>query len=49
VSLLVSFTLTPMLAARWLKVAKHEGKGHSSKDSGLFHAVDGAYTRMLEW
>ena len=49
VSLLVSFTLTPMLAARWLKVAKHEGKGHSSKDSGLFHVVDGVYTRMLEW
>src|SRR6266550_968542 len=49
ISLLVSFTLTPMLSARWLKVTKHEGKGHSSKDSGLFHAVDGAYTRMLEW
>jgi hydrophobic/amphiphilic exporter-1 (mainly G- bacteria), HAE1 family len=49
VSLLVSFTLTPMLAARWLKVARREGKGHSSKDSGLFHAIDGVYTRMLEW
>jgi HAE1 family hydrophobic/amphiphilic exporter-1 len=49
VSLLVSFTLTPMLAARWLKVKKHGADGHSSKDSRIFHAVDGVYTRMLEW
>src|SRR5204863_2607064 len=38
VSLLVSFTLTPMLSARWLKV-KHRGKDdRSSKDSRAFHA-----------
>ncbi len=53
VSLLVSFTLTPMLSARWLKVKPHgdkDGKGgHSSKESGAFHAVDKLYTRMLEW
>jgi hydrophobic/amphiphilic exporter-1 (mainly G- bacteria), HAE1 family len=54
VSLLVSFTLTPMLSARWLKVKPHgspDGKdeGHASKESGVFHAVDVAYTRMLEW
>jgi len=54
VSLLVSFTLTPMLSARWLKVKPHggeRGKGvaHTSKESGVFHAVDAAYTRMLEW
>src|SRR5436190_1578242 len=49
VSLLVSFTLTPMLAARWLKVKKTGADGHSSKDSRLFHAVDRVYTRMLEW
>ncbi|HET9830702.1 MAG TPA: efflux RND transporter permease subunit, partial [Vicinamibacterales bacterium] len=49
VSLLVSFTLTPMLAARWLKVKKHAGDGHSSKDSKVFHAIDGVYGRMLEW
>jgi HAE1 family hydrophobic/amphiphilic exporter-1 len=54
VSLLVSFTLTPMLSARWLKVKPHGGKdgtdaGHGSKESGAFHAVDGLYTRMLEW
>jgi HAE1 family hydrophobic/amphiphilic exporter-1 len=49
VSLLVSFTLTPMLAARWLKIKKHGKDGHSSKDSRVFRAVDGVYTRMLEW
>ena len=49
VSLLVSFTLTPMLAARWLKVRPHGKDAHSSKNSPVFHAVDVAYTRMLEW
>jgi HAE1 family hydrophobic/amphiphilic exporter-1 len=49
VSLLVSFTLTPMLAARWLKVKKHGKDGHSSKDSRVFRVVDGVYSRMLEW
>src|SRR3954469_1337294 len=49
VSLLVSFTLTPMLSARWLKVAKHGSDEHASKDSKIFHAIDLVYTRMLEW
>src|SRR5436189_941032 len=49
VSLLVSFTLTPMLSARWLKVKKHGTDAHSSKDSRVFHAVDVFYTTMLEW
>jgi len=49
VSLLVSFTLTPMLAARWLKVNPHGKDHHSSKNSRVFRAVDMAYTRMLEW
>src|SRR5712692_5276213 len=31
VSLLVSFTLTPMLSARWLKVGRHGKDEHSSK------------------
>src|SRR5450432_1415626 len=38
VSLLVSFTLTPMLSARWLKLKKTEGTGHASKESRIFHA-----------
>ncbi len=49
VSLLVSFTLTPMLSARWLKVKKHGSDEHASKDSKIFHAIDLIYTRMLEW
>ena len=47
VSLLVSFTLTPMLSARWLKVDRN--RRESSKDSKVFHAVDVFYTRMLVW
>jgi HAE1 family hydrophobic/amphiphilic exporter-1 len=49
VSLLVSFTLTPMLSARWLKVERHGKDKHSSKDSIVFHTVDVFYTRLLEW
>src|SRR5205085_8168238 len=49
VSLLVSFTLTPMLSARWLKVKAHGKDRHSSKDSPIFHAIDAFYTRLLEW
>src|SRR5437870_9707987 len=47
VSLLVSFTLTPMLSARWLKVLPHGKDQHSSKNSKAFHAIDVVYTRML--
>ena len=49
VSMLVSFTLTPMLAARFLKVDRHGKNSHSSKDSRVFHAIDVLYTRVLEW
>ena len=48
VSMLVSFTLTPMLCSRFVK-APAEGKGHSSKDSKFFRFLDRHYTRMLEW
>ncbi len=51
VSLLVSFTLTPMLTSRFVKVLpKHEGeKKKGSKDSRFFRYIDTHYTRMLEW
>ena len=45
----LSFTLTPMLSARWLKVSAHGKDKHSSKNSRVFHAVDAFYTRLLEW
>jgi hydrophobic/amphiphilic exporter-1 (mainly G- bacteria), HAE1 family len=53
VSLLVSFTLTPMLTSRFVKVLpKHdpEKKGsHGSKDSRFFRFLDTHYTTLLEW
>jgi HAE1 family hydrophobic/amphiphilic exporter-1 len=49
VSLVVSFTLTPMLSARWLKVSPHGKDSHGSKDSRIFHAIDVFYTRLLTW
>ncbi len=51
VSLLVSFTLTPMLTSRFIKVLpKHEGEKHGgSKDSRFFRFLDRYYTRMLVW
>jgi hydrophobic/amphiphilic exporter-1 (mainly G- bacteria), HAE1 family len=48
VSLLVSFTLTPMLAARMLKKPK-EGKAHDSKESRFYRPIDRTYTWLLEW
>ena len=52
VSLLVSFTLTPMLSSRFIKPPAEgpDGKNaHSSKDAGFFHWLDVRYTRMLKW
>lgn len=53
VSLLVSFTLTPMLGARWLR-QRREASGnrpgrHSSRDSAFFHPLDVGYTKLLGW
>ena len=50
VSLLVSFTLTPMLSSRFIKPPKEAaGSGHSSKDGHVFRFIDGHYTAMLKW
>jgi HAE1 family hydrophobic/amphiphilic exporter-1 len=50
VSLLVSFTLTPMLTSRFVKPpAKHGPGAHSSKESRFFHWIDLRYTAMLRW
>src|SRR5436189_5609628 len=48
VSMIVSFTLTPMLSARLLKVADAE-RDLKTKDRGFFHWLDRAYSRSLEW
>jgi HAE1 family hydrophobic/amphiphilic exporter-1 len=50
VSLLVSFTLTPMLCSRFLKAPEQKpGERHSSKESFVFRHLDAWYTRMLVW
>jgi HAE1 family hydrophobic/amphiphilic exporter-1 len=45
VSLFVSFTMTPMLASRFVK----RKAGHKSKESRLYRYIDGPYTAMLKW
>src|SRR2546422_3947589 len=59
VSLLVSFTLTPMLAARLIKrrddaeegafERRTEPSDHGSKESRFYRPIDRAYTAMLKW
>jgi HAE1 family hydrophobic/amphiphilic exporter-1 len=48
VSLLVSFTLTPMLCSRFLKKTEHK-EGSSSKDTWLYKVLDRPYAAMLRW
>ncbi|HEX5110677.1 MAG TPA: efflux RND transporter permease subunit, partial [Vicinamibacterales bacterium] len=46
ISLIVSFTLTPMLAARWIR----PGAGHDAGSKrGFYRHIDGAYARLLRW
>jgi HAE1 family hydrophobic/amphiphilic exporter-1 len=47
VSLLVSFSLTPMLSARLLK--RKEEKKEGSKSRGFYSLIDRAYMAMLKW
>ncbi|MDX1983769.1 MAG: efflux RND transporter permease subunit, partial [Bryobacteraceae bacterium] len=47
VSLLVSFTLTPMMSSRLLKADTTADHGGSRK--GFYAAIDRIYTRMLWW
>ena len=46
ISLLVAFTLTPMMSARMLK---HEGKEQEGEKKGLYARVEATYMRMLDW
>jgi HAE1 family hydrophobic/amphiphilic exporter-1 len=48
VSLLVSFTLTPMLSSRFIRV-RHGRGAHDSKDSFFFRPIDRSYMAMLRW
>ena len=51
ISLLVSFTLTPMLSSRFLRAPAKgpDGKARGSKESKFFSLIDRAYTAMLKW
>ncbi|HEX6176753.1 MAG TPA: efflux RND transporter permease subunit, partial [Thermoanaerobaculia bacterium] len=50
VSLLVSFTLTPMMAARYLRRDDlHAEEGQGTRDKGLYAKIEKTYMRMLEW
>jgi HAE1 family hydrophobic/amphiphilic exporter-1 len=48
ISLIVSFTLTPMLAARWIK-HDHGARAHDESRRGFYRHIDRVYTRMLEF
>jgi hydrophobic/amphiphilic exporter-1 (mainly G- bacteria), HAE1 family len=48
VSLLVSFTLTPMMSARLLRVNGNHGAGPRSR-GGFYGRIDHAYTASLGW
>src|SRR6185436_14398183 len=47
VSLLVSFTLTPMMSSRMLRIGQH-GAGHNSR-SGFYGVIERMYMSLLSW
>ena len=56
VSMLVSFTLTPMLSARWIKMRprREDAEGHelhqsNSREARFFRPIDHAYHQVLRW
>jgi len=48
-SLFVSFTLTPMLCSRFLKLEDSHGGHGSSKSGWIYRLVDGGYGIALRW
>src|SRR2546430_794028 len=48
VSMLVSFTLTPMLSSRFLKLSDGAAD-QKTKEHGFFHWLDGWYMRRVNW
>ncbi|HWM92703.1 MAG TPA: efflux RND transporter permease subunit [Thermoanaerobaculia bacterium] len=50
VSLLVSFTLTPMMSSRWLRQVKEgEAGSHANSRSGPYALVERGYLKLLDW
>ena len=48
VSLLVAFTLTPMLSARWIRPKEVEAE-HGSREHGFYAWIERAYLGLLDW
>ncbi|HVO12846.1 MAG TPA: efflux RND transporter permease subunit [Vicinamibacteria bacterium] len=48
VSLLVAFTLTPMLSARWLRPNEVETE-KTSREHGVYAWIESRYLRLLDW
>lgn len=48
VSLLVSFTLTPMMSSRWLR-PKDLAHGKGSREIGFYGAIERGYMKLLAW
>jgi HAE1 family hydrophobic/amphiphilic exporter-1 len=48
VSMLVSFTLTPMLSSRFLRLSD-AAADHKTKEGGFFHWLDEWYGRQVNW
>jgi len=49
VSLLVSFTLTPMLCSRFLRLKRPAAGTSASKERRVYSAIDRGYGRILRW
>ena len=49
VSMVVSFTLTPMLSSRFLKVSHAGGTDKSTKQGAVFQGAEKAYAASLRW
>ncbi|MGZ7080023.1 MAG: efflux RND transporter permease subunit, partial [Thermoanaerobaculia bacterium] len=48
ISLIVSFTLTPMMSSRWLR-REDLHHGTSTREHGIYGHIEGVYLRMLDW
>jgi HAE1 family hydrophobic/amphiphilic exporter-1 len=48
VSLLVSFTLTPMMSSRWLR-PEDLHHGTATREHGIYGLIERTYLRMLDW
>jgi HAE1 family hydrophobic/amphiphilic exporter-1 len=48
VSLLVSFTLTPMMSSRWLKPTDAGGEKGSTREKGIYARLERGYLRLLD-